>query len=192
MRITCFGSGKDIPNELYEEMKSVGRMLAARGISVATGAFGGIGMQAAPEEASRNGGRAIGYTYQGKRANPFITETVDCQKLTQHIPFDADYCVRLAGLLSSDAFIVAAGGGPGTFHEFIATINFNQKFWKPMKRTAVLERRGSGRLQEPAWNQSMLAQLRHWGVLNDEVAKSIRVVDSAEKAILWVCDGVES
>jgi predicted Rossmann-fold nucleotide-binding protein len=189
MRVSCFGSGKDIPNELYEEMKAVGRMLAARGITLATGAFGGIGMRAAPEGAGANGGRSIGYTYQGMPPNPFIGETVDCRALANNMPFDADYCIRMAGLLSSDAFIVAASGGPGTFLELIATINFNQKFWNPMKRTAVLEMRGL--LIEDAWNESMLGQLRRWGVLNADVAKAIRIVDSAEKAVRWACDGVD-
>ena len=41
MRVTCFGSAKDTPAELYEEMKAVGRLLALRKVGIATGAFGG-------------------------------------------------------------------------------------------------------------------------------------------------------
>ncbi|PYS18412.1 MAG: hypothetical protein DMG11_33450, partial [Acidobacteria bacterium] len=67
-----------------------------------------------------------------------------------------------------------------------ATINFNQKFWNPMKRTAILEL-GTG---PGAWNERMLAELTALGVLSEEVSKSIRVVDSAEKAVRWVSDGV--
>jgi predicted Rossmann-fold nucleotide-binding protein len=147
-------------------------------------------MQAAAEGAAGSRGRIAGYTYQGMSPNPFINETVDCQALTRDIPFAADYCVRLAGLLSSDAFIVAGGGGAGTFLELIAAINFNQKFWNPMKRTAVLELRG--RLQENAWNENMLGQLSRWGVLTEEAAGAIRIVHSAAKAVAWACDGVES
>jgi predicted Rossmann-fold nucleotide-binding protein len=189
MRVSCFGSGKDLPHDVYEEMKTVGRILATRGIVVATGAFGGIGMQAAAEGAMTSGGRTVGYTYQGWSPNPYITETVDCQSLAKNTPFDADYCLRLAGLLSSDAFIVAGGGGAGTFLELVATINFNQKFWNSLKRTAVLELRGTG---ENAWNEAMLSQLRRWGVLAEEVEQAIRIVDSAEKAVAWACDGVAS
>jgi len=185
MRVTCFGSAKDTPAELYEEMKAVGRRLALRKVGIATGGFGGVGMQAGPEGAARKV-RVTGYTYGGKQANPYISEIVDCSALGSKIPFEADYCIRLAGLLSSDAFILAGGGGPGTFLELIATINFNQKFWNPMKKTAILElRTGPG-----AWNEGMLAELVALGVLSEEVSKSIRVVDSAEKAVRWVCDGV--
>ncbi|HYR87632.1 MAG TPA: hypothetical protein VE422_26350 [Terriglobia bacterium] len=185
MRVTCFGSGKDEPSELYEEMKTAGRLLALRNVGIATGAFGGIGMEAGPEGAARKV-PVTGYIYGGKPPNPHISEVVDCDALATNIPFDAAYCTRLAGLLSSDAFIVAGGGGPGTFLELIATINFNQKFWNPMKRTAILELRpGHG-----AWNERMLAELMALGVLNEEVSRSIRVVDSAEKAVRWVCDGV--
>ncbi|PYS54500.1 MAG: hypothetical protein DMG13_07920 [Acidobacteria bacterium] len=186
MRVSCFGSGKDTPNDLYEEMKAVGRLLALRGVDIATGAFSGVGMQAAPEGAA---GRipVTGYSYGGRPANRYVTELVDCLALARNIPFDADYCLRLAGLLSSDAFIVAGGGGPGTFLELIATINFNEKFWSPKKRTAILERRsGSG-----VWNQRMLDELQLWGVLKGEVANAIRVVSSAEQAVRWACDGLE-
>ena len=117
-----------------------------------------------------------------------MTELVDCLELARNIPFDADYCLRLAGLFSSDAFIVAGGGGPGTFLELIATINFNQKFWTPRKRTALLEMRSGG----SAWNDRMLDELQLWGVLNGDVASAIRVVRSAQQAVRWACDGVES
>lgn len=188
MRVSCFGSNKDQPASLYREMMRAGRLLADRGVGIATGAFGGIGMQA-PAEGARASGSNIpitGYTYGSRVANPYVTDVVDCHALAGAIPFDAEYCVRLAALLSSDAFIVASGGGPGTFLELIATINFNQKFWSPMKRTAILEVSGMS-----AWNQAMLEALKAWGVLGEEVAKSIRVVSSAEQAVRWVCEGIE-
>ena len=173
---------------MYREMALVGRLLASRGAGIATGAFGGIGMQA-PAEGARASGFSVpifGYTYGSKSANQYVTDVVDCRALANAIPFDADYCLRLAGLLSSDAFIVAGGGGPGTFLELIATINFNQKFWSPMKRTAILQPDGAD-----GWTNAMLDALKAWGVLNDEVALSIRVVNSAEKAVRWVCEGIE-
>ena len=186
MRVSCFGSGKDTPHDLYEEMKEAGRLLALRGVGIATGAFGGVGMQAAPEGAA---GRTpvVGYSYGGTPANRYINEVVDCLALAGNIPFDADYCLRLAGLLSSDAFIIAGGGGSGTFLELIGTINFNQKFWNPKKRTAILEMRSGG----SAWNHRMLAELKAWGVLNEEAANAIRVVRCAENAVRWACDGIE-
>lgn len=185
MRVSCFGSGHDAPHELYEEMRTVGRLLAERGVDVATGAFGGIGMQAGAEGAAQCGGRIVGYTYGGKNSNRYVTEIVDCQALAGRIPFDAGYCVRLAGLLSSDAFVIAGRGGAGTFLELIATINFNQKFWSPMKRTAILEMNSTA----GAWNESMLAELRRWGVLTDETSQAIRVVKSAAEAVEWVSPG---
>ena len=187
MRVSCFGSSKDTPRELYEEMKAVGRLLALRGVGIATGAFSGVGMQA-PAEGAAGRIPIIGYSYGGRPANSYVTELVDCLELARNIPFDADYCLRLAGLFSSDAFIVAGGGGPGTFFELIATINFNQKFWTPRKRTALLEMRSGG----SAWNDRMLDELQLWGVLNGDVASAIRVVRSAQQAVRWACDGVES
>ncbi len=169
-------------------MKLVGELLARRGVGVATGAFGGIGMRAPAEGAAQTGTNVpiVGYTYGSRSANKYVHETVDCHEMSKGLPFDADYCLRLAGLLSSDAFIVAAGGGPGTFLELIATINFNQKFWTPMKKVAILDVRRTG-----TWDHSMLNTLKGWGVLNDAVAESIRIVDSAEKAVRWTCEGIE-
>ena len=187
MRISCFGSSKDSPSELYDEMKVAGKLLALRGVGIATGALGGIGMLAAPEGAAAVGGTPIaGYTYGGNPPNRYVNEVVDCRRLAKGIPFDAEYCIRLAGLLSSDAFIIVGGGGAGTFLELIAAINFNQKFWKPMKRIAILETRGDAL---GTWNDSVLAALRTWGVLSEEVAASIRAVNSADKAVRCACDG---
>lgn len=179
MRVSCFGSAQDLPRDLYDEMKAVGRLLAQRGVEIATGAFGGIGMQAAPEGAAGKT-RVVGYTYGAKPANRYVTEVVDCLALARTMPFDADYCIRLAGMLSSDAFIVAAGGGPGTFLELISTINFNQKFWRPLKRTAILDLRSDSA-------NTILVQLESWGVLSDETAAAIQVGHSAEEAVSWCC-----
>lgn len=187
MRVSCFGSSRDTPSYLYEEMRLVGKLLALRGVSIATGAFGGIGMEA-PCEGARDTGEAVpitGYSYGSIPTNPYINQLVSCQSLTEHIPFDAAYCLRLAGLLSSDAFIVAGGGGPGTFLELAATINFNHKFWNPMKRIAILEMRTSG-----GWDNALLDTLTGWGVLTVQVTSSIRVVASAEEAVRWVCGGI--
>ena len=188
MRVTCFGSNQDRPAELYSEMMIAGRLLALRGVGIATGAFGGIGMQAPAEGARASGSQVpvVGYTFGSRVANPYLTDVVDCRALANTVPFDADYCLRLAGLLSSDAFIVAGGGGPGTFLELIAVINFNQKFWNPMKRIAILEPREAG-----FWNNAMIESFKSWGVLSEAVARCIRVVDSAEKTVRWVCEGVE-
>ncbi len=180
MVVACFGSGSGQPGEpMYDAMREVGSLLARRGHAVATGAFGGIGMQAAPEGAGASGGRCIGYTYGGTAPNAYITETVDCRELTQQMPFPADYCVRLAGLLSSDAFIAAAGGGIGTFLEFIAVLNFNTKFWS--KRIAIL----SPPPHDGVWNQAMLDQLQAWGLLDDRPRQLTRVVTTAQDAVEW-------
>lgn len=189
MRVSCFGSGQELPKELYQEMKRVGALLARRGVAIATGASGGIGMQAALEGAAESGiqTRLIGYSYGGEQPNPYVQEHVDCLKLSEGIPFDSDYGVRLAGLLTSNAFIVAGGGGPGTFLELLATINFNQKFWRPMKKVAILEIRTNS---DDLWNEGLLDRLKAWGVLSEEVAVAMRVVKSAADAVEWCCGGV--
>ena len=187
MRVSCFGSGQEAPSELYKEMELVGKLLSLRGVAIATGAFGGIGMQAPPAGAASTGigTPVVGYTYGSMPPNTFLTERVDCRTLAAGIPFDAEYCVRLAGLLSSDAFIVAGGGGPGTFLELVAAINFNQKFWDPLKRIAILEIRERG-----GWDYSIMDALKAWGILKERVSNSIRVVSHAEAAVRWVCDGI--
>src|SRR5262245_55060527 len=187
MRVSCFGSGQDLPAELYQEMVLLGKLLSLKGVAIATGAFGGIGMQAAPEGAARTGSKTpvTGYTYGSMSPNAYVTDHVDCRALAANIPFDAAYCVRLAGLLSSDAFIVAGGGGPGTFLELAAVINFNKKFWNPLKRIAILEIRERG-----GWDNSLIDALKAWGILDAHVNKSIRVVSHAEEAVRWVCEGI--
>jgi predicted Rossmann-fold nucleotide-binding protein len=168
-------------------MVRVGQLLADRGVSVATGGFGGIGMRAPAEGAALSHADVsiIGYTYGGRPPNEYIGRVIDCRALAAHVPFDADYCIRLAGLLSSDAFIVAGSGGPGTFLELVATINFNQKFWNASKRVAVLETN-----LKSSWGHLMLTMLKDWGVLNETVAGAIRVTNSAEQAVRWVCEGM--
>jgi predicted Rossmann-fold nucleotide-binding protein len=187
MRVTCFGSNNDEPQELYKEMVRVGQLLAVRGVSIATGGFGGIGMQAPAEGSAltRAGVSITGYTYGGRAPNEYINDVVDCRALAARLPFDAEYCVRLAGLLSSDAFVVAGSGGPGTFLELVATINFNQKFWSAGKRVAILETN-----PKSSWGHLMLMMLKDWGVLNETVEATIRVSHSAEQAVQWVCEGI--
>ena len=127
MRITCFGSGSD--TGLYAEMEQLGCLLQADGYqaTIVTGGGRGTGMEAAPKGACNKNPKSerIGFLYkEPPDGNQYLTQKFDCRTVAREIcskhtlekfnePLLA-YCVRLAGLLSSDAFVIAIDGGIGT------------------------------------------------------------------------------
>lgn len=196
--IACLGSGSGAIGDLcYDTMVEVGRLLAQRGCVVATGGFGGAGMEAPARGAAAVGGKTVGYTIFGKQGNAYLSETVDCRKqyikVKQYVcvgeephiepPPEVQYGVRLGNLLTADGFIIAADGGPGTMVELMAVINLNYKLWKERpKNVAILNINGE---DSNEWNAGMLDQLKAWHVLPREVRKHILVVSTSERAVSW-------
>ncbi len=75
--VAVFGSSEPPEGHpLYEQARTVGRLLALRGFVVMTGGYGGV-MEGASRGAREAGGRAVGVTcemFRGRRPNPFLTE----------------------------------------------------------------------------------------------------------------------
>ncbi len=185
--VAAMGSGEGKPGELmYDQMVEVGRLLAKKGITVATGAFGGAGMEAAPRGAKESGGTSVGYTLKGKPGNSFLTSEIDCQKLASGIPFFADFGIRFSGLMDADGFIIAAGGGAGTALELLGIIQFNRKIWKDRKRLAILH---PASFDAKGWNWKMIDHFDSWGFLGDpgeNVRDLIKITATPEQAVQWV------
>lgn len=165
---------------MYDAMQEVGQTLARVGVTVITGGFGGSGMEAPAKGSQLAGGKSIGYTLMGLPANPHLSEVVDCSKESS-CP-EIQFGIRLGHLLSADAFIVGAAGGAGTLVELMAIINLNAKFWKEKKKVVILK---PNFLQCPGWDESMLKQLKDWGVMPDSVQVIVCVTpDDAVAAVL--------
>jgi predicted Rossmann-fold nucleotide-binding protein len=151
MRITCFGSGNN--TDLYGEMEKLGRLLQSDGYqaTIVTGGGRGTGMEAAPKGAHEQNAQSerIGFLYKDREdANPYLTRTFDCRAIAREIRSKHEpeqfneallaYCMRLAGLLSSDGFVVAIDGGIGTLLEFVAILTALERGFLKAKSMAVL------------------------------------------------------
>lgn len=184
MKIACFGSGKsDVGDPTYDAMMEVGRLLAQKNVLVLTGGFGGAGMEAPARGVKEAGGLSIGYTWRGKQCNPYLSDVVDCSFVSgKELPAELQYGFRLGSLLTADAFIVAANGGPGTMVELMAAINFGAKLWQPPKRIAVLKPSS----MKPGWDAVMFAEFQRWGALPEAVEGYILPTSSPATAVGWV------
>lgn len=191
MHISCFGSSDGERGDLmYDLMYDVGVLIARRGGVVATGGYHGTGMQAAAEGAASVGGTTVGYLMQGNEGNPYLTNTVDCQRLAfnSKIPFFADWAIRLAGLTTdAQGYIVAAGGGIGTFMELSAIMYLNAKFWLPQKmgRPFAILKPEEFWDDVPGWNEEMLDLISDW-IGSDGFEDISAVVSTPEQAVDWV------
>lgn len=200
-RISCLGSGRGDPeNIMYEAMKKVGALLAGRNIDISTGAYKGIGMGAPLEGAKSQNQLSVrmGFTLLDLPANRLVNWVMDCHRLTEGIIFPGinvpflSFGIRLVGLLSADGFIIAAGGGIGTFLEFIAIILFNTKIWGKTwsgkhydrKRVAILYPLKAKGIK--GWDEDMIQHLVDWRFLKKDLLPLIKIVQTPEEAITWV------
>ena len=172
-------------------MVEVGRLLALQQVRVATGGFGGIGMEAPARGAKEVGGQTIGYTMWDMPGNEFLTIPFDCSELTRTtLPSkEVQFGLRLGMLMSADGFIIALDSyGPGTIMEFLAIINLNLKLWVPRgkpKRFAVLQLNVSPTLNQENQGNSLAGNLIGqdlWGKINEHCL----VTPSPENAVKWV------
>lgn len=196
MKIACLGSSKGEEGEpLYDLMQEVGSLLASEGVEVITGGGSGIGMEAPCRGAFRTGGSTTGYPIMGEKGNAFLLKRVDCQKLSfgKKIPFFADFGIQLSGLMTADAFIVAATGGIEVLIQFMTAVYFNEKFWIPEgkgKRIAVLKPQELW--EDPLWTDGMLSKLEEFGFFPETMNPYVCVITTPRAAVDWVHSGVVS
>lgn len=108
--VTVFGSSRPVAGDAgYEEALALGGLLAAAGLAVCSGGYGGV-MEAVSRGAKERGGKTYGVTSEffGRAANRWVDVEVRTHTWQERL-FEL---IRLG-----DAF-VACAGGTGTLVEF--------------------------------------------------------------------------
>src|ERR1700737_445548 len=146
--VTVFGSSRPRENDAeYEEARELGRMLAASGLSVCSGGYGGV-MAAVSRGAKEGGGKTYGVTAEffSAQANSWIDEEVRMSTWQERL-FEL---IRMA-----DGF-VACKGGTGTLVELAVV-------WEMLNKSVMTGKRAVG-AREPSTDQPVLetafAQIR--------------------------------
>ncbi|MEK7586504.1 MAG: hypothetical protein AAB453_01390 [Patescibacteria group bacterium] len=201
--VACLGSGKGRLGEpAYNAMMEVGGLLAKRGVTVFTGGFGGVGMEAPARGAGNAGGKSEGFTMWGMKGNPYLERCFDCRTEyskhaftedgfpTLHYPEpEVEFGIRLGLLMEQDAFIVAWDTTSlGTMIELMTIIKLNIALWIPggkPKRLAILTRQGGENFH--VYNRIREGFLI---VLKEEEIRNLLFVSySPQKVVSWVLDG---
>ncbi len=128
--VTVFGSSRPRESDAeYEEARELGRMLATRGFSVCSGAYGGV-MAAVSRGAKEGGGKTYGVTAEffSARANAWIDVEVRV----------ATWQERLFELIRMAHGFVACKGGTGTLVELAVVWEMLNKSVMTGKPLAVL------------------------------------------------------
>ncbi len=129
--VTVFGSSRSGPEErAYREAVLLGERLAAAGIGIATGGYGGI-MEAALRGAAPFDVPRIGVTTDElpqRRVNPFVGELVRTQS----------YLERLQRLLHLGDGYALLPGGTGTLLELLSIWALSERGLLPPKPTVCI------------------------------------------------------
>ncbi len=107
--VTVFGSSRPRPGDSrYAEAQALGAVLAARGLAVCSGGYGGV-MEAVSRGAREAGGRTLAVTARAfqSRANPWIEREIRVSTWRE----------RLFQLIARGRGYVACPGGTGTLVE---------------------------------------------------------------------------
>lgn len=122
LTVTVFGSAS--PRRVsveYEAAYELGRELAARGLALCNGGYGGT-MEAAAKGAREAGGHVTGVTLSSipsRKANPFLDTVIPCP----------DLMARISTLLETGDGYAVLPGGPGTLAEIGMMLEcINKKF----------------------------------------------------------------
>lgn len=137
--ITIFGTSKTQPGEPeFETAKTLGRLLAKNGFTIANGGYSGT-MLAAAQGAAEAGGQVIGVTcraFKRGKANPYVNREIQTDSLSE----------RLAKLVELGKAYLVLPGGTGTLLELADVWEHKNKgfsnaekpiilvgaFWKPL------------------------------------------------------------
>lgn len=161
-----FGSSEPLPGHpLYESARAVGSLLAARGITVVSGGYGGV-MEGASRGAVEAGGRAVGVlcrAFVDRRPNPFLTEAVE----------EIDLLARTRRLIEIARGFVVLPGKSGTLAELTTLWAMNRAGSLGGRPVVLL---GDG------W-RPWVAQLVRDGMLEAEQFEVTRVADTVGQAV---------
>ena len=175
-RIAVFGSSEPPPGHPdYEAARSLGRLLAERGLDVLNGGYGGV-MEGASRGAREAGGRAIGVTTDEFAArgggNAYLSEEIR----------EPDLLLRTRTLLRLAAGFVVLPGKSGTWAElFLVWALHRAGLLGP--RPAVLL--GAG------WPE-VVADLERRGVLEPGHREVVRFAGTPEQAAALVDLGLRA
>lgn len=128
--VTVFGSGRvRVGDPRYAEAQALGAELAARGLTVCTGGYGGV-MEAVSRGAKEAGGRTLAVTARVFRAstNEWVDEQIRVKTWQD----------RLFELVKRGHGYVTCAGGTGTLAELAVVWEMLNKGAMPRKPIAVL------------------------------------------------------
>jgi uncharacterized protein (TIGR00730 family) len=167
--ITVFGSSRPRPGEPdYEQARSLGSALAARGFHVCSGGYSGV-MEAASRGAKESGGCTLAVTAKFFRAG--TNEWVD-----EEVAVDT-WQDRLFELIRLGHGFVACKGGTGTMAELAVVWEMLNKGVLSGKPFAVL-----GDFWVPVLDRVREVETAHGSVRGEAVARLVHVVSTPAEA----------
>ncbi len=169
--VAVFGSSTAVVgSHEWSAAEEVGRRIAAAGLTVMTGGYGGT-MEASSKGASEQGGHVVGVTspslFPGRTgANPYVDELIEA----------ADLIERLGHLVGRADGVIALPGSIGTATELIVAWNHNFLSRRNGRRIVPAVAVGEG------WRHLVTTMLDQNGAEPGDV----HVVDQAGEAVDWI------
>jgi hypothetical protein len=151
--VTVFGSSRPLAGDAhYAEALALGAALAAKGLAVCSGGYGGV-MEAVSRGAKESGGRTLAVTAEffKSRANPWVEEEIRVRTWQE----------RLFELVERGQGYVACPGGTGTLVELAVVWEMLNKGAMKRKPLVVL-----GNFWQPIIERVREVELGHvssWG-----------------------------
>ena len=175
--VTVFGSSRPRPGDAhYAQAHALGAALAAQGLAVCSGGYGGV-MEAVSRGAKEAGGRTIAVTaaaFRG-RANAWIDEEIRVQNWQE----------RLFELVRRGLGYVACPGGTGTLVELAVVWEMLNKGLMRGKPLAVL-----GNFWQPVIERVREVEMGHASRWGEREEALVRVAVSAEEAAAYLAEHV--
>lgn len=173
--VAVFGSSRTPSSSLeWSAAEDVGRRLAAAGVTVITGGYGGT-MEAVSKGASEQGGQVIGVVAprlfpERAGANPYVDELIEAHDLLD----------RIGMLISRADGVIALPGSIGTAAELMIAWNHNylrRHNGEPILPTAVVG---------PGWK----ALVENMIEVADAEPGDLHIEDRPEDAVAWILQSV--
>jgi hypothetical protein len=171
--VTVFGSSRPLAGDAhYAEALALGAALAAKGLAVCSGGYGGV-MEAVSRGAKESGGRTLGVTAEffKSRANPWVEEEIRVHTWQE----------RLFELIERGQGYVACPGGTGTLVELAVVWEMLNKGAMKRKPLVVL-----GNFWQPIIERVREVELGHVSSWGERVEPLVHVAGSPSDAAEYV------